>query len=164
MTTQTLRTLHAARRGDRAALEALLRESEPQIRRVALSRCASRQDAEDATQETLLVVARRLGSLRAPAALLAWAARIVARECQRLVALARRAPPRELAPVAAVPEVERLHAALAALPERSRHVLVRRDVLGRSARETADELGLSVAAVKSTLHRARAELRRRLDD
>jgi RNA polymerase sigma-70 factor (ECF subfamily) len=50
-------------------------------------------------------------------------------------------------------------AALHALPARPRAVILLRDVLAWSARETADALGMSVAAANSALHRARTALR-----
>lgn len=49
------------------------------------------------------------------------------------------------------------------LPANEREVFVLRDVMGESNGDVANELGLSVAAVKSRLHRARLHLRDRLN-
>jgi RNA polymerase sigma factor (sigma-70 family) len=57
-----------------------------------------------------------------------------------------------------------LSAAVAALPAGLRAVLVLRDIQGASTRETAHELGVSEDVVKQRLHRARAHLRRALDN
>ncbi len=56
-----------------------------------------------------------------------------------------------------------LENAIAKLPEEYRAVLVLRDVEGQSANDTAEILDLSVAAVKSRLHRARLFVRRELE-
>ncbi|NUT10567.1 MAG: sigma-70 region 4 domain-containing protein, partial [Nonomuraea sp.] len=55
-------------------------------------------------------------------------------------------------------------AAIAGLPTDQRRVLIMRDVQGLSGRTVADALGLSVPAMKSRLHRARATLHHLLDD
>lgn len=52
-------------------------------------------------------------------------------------------------------EVERIAAAIGALPRDQRDVLIMRDIQGLSGRTVARSLGLSNAAMKSRLHRAR---------
>lgn len=161
----------AAQGGDREALTVLVEASYPGVRRLAHSLCATPADAEDAAQEALIILFRKVGTLRATAALSSWMFRIVRNECLRR--LARPAPPVEPvepadhpsaeADVLARLEAERVVQALSALPSDQRQVLVLRDVQGYSGREVAQALGLSVAAMKSRLHRGRAALREALD-
>jgi NAD(P)-dependent dehydrogenase (short-subunit alcohol dehydrogenase family) len=70
------------------------------------------------------------------------------------------------APEATVVEKETIElaflAAIQHLPARQRAATVLRDLLGWSASETAQTLGMSVAAVKSALQRARPVLQERL--
>lgn len=61
-------------------------------------------------------------------------------------------------------EAERVAAAIAALPEDQRRVIVLRDMYGYSGKRVADSLGLSVPAMKSRLHRGRTSLRADLAD
>lgn len=56
-----------------------------------------------------------------------------------------------------------LDKALANLDPTSREVLLLRDVEGLTASEAAEVLGVSIDALKSRLHRARSELRARLE-
>lgn len=161
----------AARGGDREALTALVEGSYPGVRRLAHSLCATPADAEDAAQEALIILFRKVGTLRATAALSSWMFRIVRNECLRR--LARPTPsidpvapldqPSAEADVLARLEAERVARAVSLLPPDQRQVLVLRDVQGYSGREVAQALGLSVAAMKSRLHRARAALREALD-
>ncbi|MGH8879255.1 MAG: RNA polymerase sigma factor [Stackebrandtia sp.] len=154
----------AARDGDGEAITALVQGSHPHVRRFAYSLCATPQDAEDAAQEALIILYRKIGTLRASRALASWLFRIVRNECvrrARLLVRHRRAVP-EATAVSAEEEVfqrleaERVAAAIAALPADQRRVLIMRDIQGLSGRMVAEALGLSLAATKSRLHRARA--------
>jgi len=59
---------------------------------------------------------------------------------------------------------EHVQQAIAELPESLRPVLILRDIEDCSTEETAKRLGLTVAAVKARLHRAREMLRKKLED
>ncbi|GIV04694.1 MAG: RNA polymerase subunit sigma-24 [Fimbriimonadales bacterium] len=58
---------------------------------------------------------------------------------------------------------ERVQQAVAELPDSLRPVLQLRDIEGLSTEETAEKLGLTQAAVKARLHRARELLRQKLE-
>ncbi|MER7953749.1 RNA polymerase sigma factor [Streptomyces sp. NPDC096030] len=169
------RLIRAAQDGDLTSLTTVVMESQPHVRKFARALCASPQDAEDAAQEALIILYRKIGTLRATGALASWMFRIVRNECLRQVRLfASRsdgasaepdASPEPSAEEAALHrlEVERLAAAVAALPRDQRQVLIMRDVQGLPGRAVAHALGLSNAAMKSRLHRARAALRHSLE-
>ncbi|MGW5385977.1 RNA polymerase sigma factor [Nocardia sp. NPDC003963] len=161
----------AAQDGDVDALAALVSGSHPNIQRFARSLCATPEDAEDAAQEALIILYRKIGMLRASGALASWMFRIVRNECLRRAR--NRLPDHILwqdTPVAASAEDEvlrrleagRVAAAIAALPPDQRRVLIMRDIQGYSGRMVADALGSSTAAMKSRLHRARAAVRQTL--
>jgi RNA polymerase sigma factor (sigma-70 family) len=161
------RVVLAAQRGDPIAISALIESSHPHVRRFAHSLCHSPQDAEDAVQEALLVLYRRVGTLRVTAALGSWMFQIVRRECMRRTHLPVRAalqacegssPTTEESALAHI-EVERVIARIARLPREQREVLVLRDIRGLSGAETARVLGLQRAAMKSRLYRARQTVR-----
>lgn len=83
----------AAQGGDLDSLTALVAGSHPNVRRFAHSLCASREDAEDAAQEALIILYRRIGMLRASGALASWMFRIVRNECLRRARLMPRERP-----------------------------------------------------------------------
>lgn len=159
--------ISAAQQGDAEATAALVSGSHPHVRRFAHSLCASPQDAEDAAQEALIILYRKIGMLRASGALASWMFRIVRNECLRRARLMRHH--QEPVPDAAVPSFEedvfqrleaaRVAAAITALPADQRRVLIMRDVQGYSGRAVAETLGLSDAAMKSRLRRAREAVR-----
>jgi len=162
----------AAQGGDAVAISALVSGSHPHVRRFARSLCATPEDAEDAAQEAVIILYRKIGTLRASRALASWMFRIVRNECVRRSRLMLRQPEPILDPptrsteddVLHRLEVERVAAAIAALPPDQRQVLVLRDVQGYSGREVANALGLSIAAMKSRLHRARAAVHAYLEE
>ncbi|MEU9717675.1 RNA polymerase sigma factor [Streptomyces sp. NPDC047976] len=165
------RLIKAAQDGDVTSLTTVVLESQPHVRKFALSLCSSPQDAEDAAQEALIILYRKIGTLRATGALASWMFRIVRNECLRQVRLlvprnddGPDAPDTSAQPSAEEAvlrglEAERIAAAVSALPRDQRQVLIMRDVQGLPGKAVADALGLSTAAMKSRLHRARATLR-----
>lgn len=153
-----------AQRGEPAALDGLLRAVLPTAQRFATRSCSSREDAEDAVQDALTALVRRVGALRAAETVTSWLFVTIRNACLR------RVPGVIMVPLDAVPEtarpdiaggvVDRLVVAdaLAALPAAQRDVVVLVDLLGLPAERTARRLGISVGAAKSRLHRARRAL------
>lgn len=153
--------LAAAHAGDATALERLLHAARPDIRRYAQRHCLV-SDVDDAVQEALLVLSRRLHQLRALAAFSGWLFRTVQRECRRLGRIALRYDPYDEAKLEdwldrhGNDELRiELSRALQSLPPHYREVLLLRDFEELSIAEIAARLGLTVAATKSRLHRAR---------
>ncbi|MQY09562.1 RNA polymerase sigma factor [Actinomadura macrotermitis] len=159
-----------AQQGDLEAITALVSGAHPHVQRFARSLCATPQDAEDAAQEALIILYRKIGTLRASAALASWMFRIVRNECVRRARLTLHPPEPVHTPVPSAEEdvlrrleTERVAAAIAALPADQRQVLIMRDVQGYPGRTTAAALGLSLPAMKSRLHRARAAVHEALE-
>jgi RNA polymerase sigma factor (sigma-70 family) len=149
------------------ALQTLLQQAQPDIRRYARRYCLA-SDVDDAAQEALLALATKLPQLRAVAACSGWLMTTVRRECLRLARLVWRHDPLDEAldaRVARQPALDLLHdlsRALESLPTAHREVLLCRDVEALSLAEIAQRTGESVACIKSRLHRARAMVREHL--
>ncbi|MGA9315195.1 MAG: RNA polymerase sigma factor [Solirubrobacteraceae bacterium] len=167
----TEQVINAAQQGDPRAIAILLDGSHAHIRRFARTLCSTPEDAEEATQEALIVLYQKIGTLRATAALASWMFQIVRHECIRRSRIALRGaiPITPAASEASVEEaalarleVERIIDFIAALPSEQRSVLVLRDIQGLSGKATAQTLGLSRAAMKSRLHRGRETLHTQL--
>ncbi|WP_067539373.1 RNA polymerase sigma factor [Nocardia crassostreae] len=162
--------IEAAQQGDLEAISAVVSCAHPHVRRFAEQLCASSQDAEDAAQEALIVLYRKIGTLRASAALASWMFRIVRNEClRRSRGFVARYVDLEPEWVSSAEDEALRHLdgeavalAIQSLPEVQRRVLIMRDVLGHPGRSVAGSPGMSTAAMKSNLHRARTTLRANL--
>jgi RNA polymerase sigma-70 factor (ECF subfamily) len=162
----------AAQAGDPAALERLLSQLRPDIQRYARFQCYASSSVEDVVQEALIVVYRRVGSVRSPAAFGAWLVRVIARLCALPVLMFMRSV-EELKTIedsmrfAHVP-VDQLRMdvarALAALPHKYRQIILLRDLEELTIGEIARRLSISGEAAKSLLRRARAAARTRLTE
>ncbi|MES2938741.1 MAG: sigma-70 family RNA polymerase sigma factor [Pseudomonadota bacterium] len=157
----------AAQAGDPAALERMLRELQPDIRRYARRQCHRGSVVEDVVQEALIVLYRRVGTVRDGAALTGWLLKVVARLCMLpVLGLLRGADALtdadEAKHFARMPTHElRIDVirALESLPAMYRDILLLRDMEQLTIGEAAARLGITPEAVKSRLHRARALMR-----
>ncbi|AUX44682.1 RNA polymerase sigma24 factor [Sorangium cellulosum] len=169
--------LAAAARGDDGALELLVRAYHDRVYRFGLRVCRDAFDADDAVQEAFTKLARRPDVAGDPG-VLSWLMTVVRNLCLRMLrpfarerarlgvrvddADADAAPSAELDPQAALERwrlVRAVHEAIAGLEPPYREVLVLRDVEGLTGEEVCATLGLSEAAMKSRLHRARQAVR-----
>lgn len=181
MSTQTdEQLLTAARSGDDKALDELLARHEKQVYRFGLRMCGSEEDAKEVLQETLLAAFRGIHAFRGEAGLSTWLYQVARTHCIRLHRRHAGAPqefqPLDSPAATHVPAAgeapdmvsharqmgEVLQAAILALPEAQREVLILRDVEGLTAEEAAQVVGIEVRALKSRLHRARLQLREHL--
>ncbi|MCV2369678.1 RNA polymerase sigma factor [Roseateles oligotrophus] len=162
--------IEAATRGEAGAVDSLLSVCQPDLKRFARRTCSTTEDAEDAVQIALWQLYRKIGALRTAATFATWMFRIVERECYRLFRLRSKAEdldelgPQDMPAAVAVPTDLRLDLvrAMERLTPPYREVLLLRDVHELTAPEVAAQLGLSLEAVKSRLHRARAQVREHL--
>jgi len=161
--------LSAARSGDRSALERVLHRSRQDLRRYAEYHCPV-NDVEDAVQESLFTISRKLADLRQLESFTSWLFRIVKRECNRYKRMKRaflHVPITEDIEGPHYPESKALAkdiaAAMESLPAHYREVLLLRDLEGLTINEICAQLGLTREAAKARLHRARALAREYLD-
>jgi RNA polymerase sigma-70 factor (ECF subfamily) len=163
------------RRGELGAFEEIYRQHAPRLYSLAHRMLGNAADAEDAVQDTFLVVHKRLDSFRGEAALGTWLYRLAVNQClDRLRSRAGRdaqatdsldEPETTWQPSSRADRpVERmdLKRAIGKLPEGSRSVFVLHDVEGLEHREIGKLLGISEGTSKSQLHKARLRLREML--
>jgi RNA polymerase sigma-70 factor, ECF subfamily len=166
------------RAGDGPAFETLVTTYQHRVFGVALRMLGSRAEAEDIAQETFLRAHRALGEFRGEARLGTWLYAIASRLCLNRLASAPRRHEQsdeaavlrhaaESADAGAVLEQRELaaalHDAIAALPEERRIVVVLRDLEGLDYEEVAEVLGLPLNTVRTRLHRARLDLKAKLE-
>jgi RNA polymerase sigma-70 factor (ECF subfamily) len=164
--------------GDAALFEILMRRYNQRLFRVARGIVRSDAEAEDVVQESWLNVYRALVTFRGESSFATWITRVAVHEASRrarrgarLVLAGAEERPEPVDPAAgpdrqaAGRELQTaLVEAIDGLPEPLRAVFVLREVEGLTPAETAEALGISAANERVRLHRAKAVLRRRLDD
>jgi RNA polymerase sigma-70 factor (ECF subfamily) len=166
--------------------ELVFREYAPRIYNLARRMLGNDADAEDVTQDVLLQVVRKLDTFRGDSQIATWLHRVTVnaalahrqkranrqkREGGEVTddldqvgptwsgAAVKRWNVSPDEPVLAAEQAELIDKAIGQLPEPFRDVYVLADVEGLPNAEIAEILGLSVAAVKSRLHRARLRMR-----
>ncbi len=157
--------VHAAQTGDPAAISKLLAVCQADARRYAYRHCQA-SDIDDAVQESLLVIARKVNGLKAAAAFSSWLFVVIKRECRKLERMMFRhdtidEETAEKLLVCRTDEALRLDLAnaLESLPAHYLEVVLLRDFEELTISEIAARLGEESSAIKSRLHRARSLVR-----
>lgn len=152
--------------------------SRASMMRVARAFVRTAEDAEDVVQETWLAILKGLKRFQGRSSFNTWAYRILVNRARSHARRQSRTLPFSqtsvdidaIAGVGANPEQQYLRGemrskiddAIAALPPQQKHVIYLRDVEGWSADEVSMKLGLSSGNQRVLLHRARTDVRRRL--
>lgn len=173
--------------GDKSAFEPLMRRYEDKVFRLAVGMMKNRDDALDAVQDAFLSVYRKIGTFRRDSSFSTWLYRVAlnaiymklrsqsrhgrTESLDELESILDPAKIRMVVPVRSERADDsllrkelaaQLREAVSALPEDYRIIFTLRDVEDLSNQEVADILGLTLAATKTRLHRARLFLRERL--
>jgi RNA polymerase sigma-70 factor (ECF subfamily) len=174
-----------AQGGDDRGFAELVRRHQTSCLKLAMSILRDRSDAEDEVQNALWKAFEHIGQFNQEAKFSTWLTRIVVNQCLMRLRQAKRAkllymedavsaedqitldlpdtrenPEEQLGRT----EVARvLNAEIRRIPPLLRNVFLLRDVQQLPMPEVAAKLGISIAAAKSRLLRARIELRARLE-
>jgi len=177
------------RAGDSSQFELLAARYASKIYGLAMRLMRNPSDAKDAVQDTFLLVYTKLDGFRSESAFGTWLYKVALNSIYMKLRQRKRAaedniedylpkfdgqgtmqgmvrtfgedPEREAIRQQSTAAVRE---AIGRLPAEYRVVLVARDIDDLSSEETAEALGLTVAAVKSRLHRARLFLRQQLEN
>ncbi|MGA2271431.1 MAG: sigma-70 family RNA polymerase sigma factor [Bryobacteraceae bacterium] len=165
------RPLEAAKAGDLAAFELLMRQYERLVLVTALRLLGVLEDAQDASQEVFLRLYRNLSRMEASSNFPGWLYQVTVNVCHDMHR--KRCVPAPMEEVAELPaltadpqrtvvEAERrraLEMSLRMLSEKERAALVLRDLEGLSTEEVARVLGTTEATVRSQTSKARVKVR-----
>jgi RNA polymerase sigma-70 factor (ECF subfamily) len=181
---EDIRVVERLRAGDLATMTAVMQQNNHALWRIARSILRHESEADDAVQDAYVSAFTHLADFRGESSLYTWLARITMNEALRR--LRRRRPTADLDGLADSMAVDHAHATTppaAANPEHAaarreirriveqaidalappfRVVFVMRAIEQMSVEETAAQLGIPAATVKTRLHRAKQQLREAL--
>ncbi len=166
----------AAKAGHAVAFERLIWRYRPGLLALCFDRVKDFEAARDVAQDAVIAAHEQLAQLRDNAAFPAWLRRIALNCCRQWQR--RQGPPTVPLDVEHCPQLmgdvfreamrrqaaREVRAALAQLPENNRIALVMYYLRGDSYREIAEFLGVPETTVVGRLHRARGQLRSRLEE
>ncbi|HKB86033.1 MAG TPA: sigma-70 family RNA polymerase sigma factor [Ignavibacteriaceae bacterium] len=176
--------IEEAKKGNKKALAEIVKKYEQTIYNFSFKICRDREKAENIMQETFFSMVKSLSQFDGNSKLSTWLYRIVANHClmqarkeknRSYISLENDEDlysERHIADWASLPYKSTENDELRSILDRAikklspdyRIVFLLRDVEGLSTEETADAANISIPAVKSRLHRARAFLRKEIDE
>jgi RNA polymerase sigma-70 factor (ECF subfamily) len=173
-----------AQNGDNDAFAELVERHRQTCRRLAMSILKNVEDAEDEVQNALWKAFEHIGQFQQDSKFSTWLSRIVVNQCLMRLRKQKRTravsidepvlaednmkldlPDQKPSPEQALGQIELgavLQTEIRRIPPLLREVILLRDVEQRPMEEISSLLGISVAAAKSRLLRARLELRSRM--
>lgn len=173
-----------SRGGDPHAFNELMQRHQAGALKVALSILRDKQDAEDEVQNAFWKAFEHIHQFQQDAKFSTWLTRIVVNQCLMRLRQSRRAKFTYIDDTEVGDEImslelrdsrqsveeklaqceaaDMLQVEIRRTPPLLRNVFLLRDVQERPMQDVAEDLGISVAAAKSRLLRARAELRNRM--
>ncbi len=172
-----------AQDGDRNALAKLVKLYEQTVYNFAFKICRDKEKAEHTMQETFMSMVKNIKQFSGKSKLSTWLYTVVSNHCLMMARANKKhihtsiddddalIDDKHIADWKVTPEKvaennelkEVLDEAIKKLPADYRIVFMMRDIEGLSTEETGKAINLSVPAVKSRLHRARAFLRNELN-
>lgn len=167
-------TLLRCQSGDVAALNEIVSQWTPQLRRHAWRLTRRHDIAADVVQEAWIAIVRGLPKLKEPAAFPRWAYRIVTNKCADALRKQKRrrsiiekagvrSPDSEQPMLDSDDEVAELRRAIRQLPNDQQAIIAMLYLDERSVSDIAASLGIPSGTVKSRLHTAREHLRQILE-
>ena len=159
----------AAIHGNREAFEMIIRTHSRTLFAIAYGILQSREEAEDVVQDSLVKAWKRRWRVRDPEKFPAWLATVTRHKAHDVFRKRRTVPLSEQLTESIEPERtntsaldQRLHSALAALPELHRTALVLRYFEEMDYRTIENSLGLTNGALRGILGRALTSMRKQL--
>ena len=159
----------AAIHGDREAFEMIIRTHSRTLFAIAYGILQSREEAEDVVQDSLVKAWKRRWRVRDPEKFPAWLATVTRHKAHDVFRKRRTVPLSEQLTESIEPERtntsaldQRLHSALAALPELHRAALILRYFEEMDYRTIENSLGLTNGALRGILGRALTSMRKQL--
>ena len=170
MTTSELQTVQRIIAGDTAATEQFVQDHYQAVYRLLLRLTRQREEAEDLTQHTFIVIRRSLGTFRGASTLRSWIHRIAMNEYrqwrrkQRWTAILDREKPSQFDDLKAFEDGYVLSQAMSLLSDKLREAFILFEVEQLSMDEVAQVLGIPSGTAKARVATARQRLRSILEE